>query len=138
MHRLRRVRRQVLAALAVTIAAAVALAGPAAAAGPSFPIGFIGVYKPDGTPVKVKKFQFGNAPVQCAEGATSYSTPKPLPALKVKDREFSGTFENKGTKVRVTGKYKRNLKKVTGTLKISGRVGGYTNCTSGKMDWKAS
>jgi hypothetical protein len=123
----------------MTVAAlsASALAGPATAARPSFPLSFVGIYK-NGTPVKVKKFQFAGAPVQCAQGLTSYSTPKPLPAMKVKNREFSGTFENKGTKVRVTGKYKRNLQKVTGTLKVTGKVGSYTDCASGKMTWKTN
>jgi len=139
MNRARRPLIRYLAAFTVAALAALALAGSAtAAAGTgSFPLSFIGIYR-GAEPVKVKKFQFSGAPVRCAEGVTTYSTTRPLPRMKVRDRRFSGTFVRKGVRIRVVGKYKRNLSKVTGTLKVTGKVGGYTRCSSGKVRWKTS
>ena len=126
-----------LAALTATAAVAVALAAPSAGSErATFPLSFIGVYQ-DGTPIKVKKFTFSGAPVQCAEGPATYSPARPLPRMKVnKHLEFAGTVRRKGVTTRVTGKYKRNLSAVTGTLKVRGKVNGYTRCRSGKLRWK--
>jgi hypothetical protein len=126
-----------LAALTATVAVAAGLAAPSAGGERStFPLSFIGVYR-DGAPVKVKKFTFSGAPVQCAEGPTIYSPARPLPVMKVdQDLEFAGKVRRKGVTTRVTGRYKRNLSAVTGTLKVSGKVGGYTRCRSGKLRWK--
>jgi hypothetical protein len=126
-----------LAALAATVAVAAALAAPTAGSErATFPLSFIGVYK-DGTPVKVKKFTFSGAPVQCADGPTAYSPARPLPKMMLnKSLEFSGTVSRKGVTTRVTGRYKRNLSAVTGTLEVRGKVNGYTRCRSGKLRWK--
>jgi len=126
-----------LAALTATAAVAAALAAPTAGGErATFPLSFIGVYQ-DGTPVKVKKFTFSGAPVQCADGPTAYSPARPLPKMKVnKHLEFAGTVQRKGVTTRVTGKYKRNLSAVTGTLEVRGKVNGYTRCRSGKLRWK--
>ena len=53
-----------------------------------------------------------------------------------KHLEFAGTVQRKGVTTRVTGKYKRNLSAVTGTLEVRGKVNGYTRCRSGKLRWK--
>jgi hypothetical protein len=136
MNHPRPVKLRIGSALTAVAFAATGLAGPAAAsAGSKFPLSFISVTRGD-KPVKVKRFQFTGAPVQCAEGTTTYSTPRPLARMKVKHRKFSGTFTKRGTKIRVTGKYKRNLSKVRGTLKVTGKVDGYTRCNSGKLRWK--
>jgi len=126
-----------LAALTATAAVAAATAAPTAGSErATFPLSFIGVYQ-DGTPVKVKKFTFSGAPVQCAEGPATYSPARPLPRMKVKKHlQFSGTVRRKGVTTRVTGKYKRDLSAVTGTLKVRGKVSGYTRCRSGKLRWK--
>ncbi len=54
-----------------------------------------------------------------------------------KKLKFKGTLVADGVKSKVTGKYKRNLSKITGTLKATGDTGGFTNCSSGKIRWKA-
>ncbi|HET6831925.1 MAG TPA: hypothetical protein VFH44_11315 [Solirubrobacterales bacterium] len=125
------------AAITAVALAAIGLAGPAAASTGGFPLSFISVTRGD-KPVKVKRFQFSGAPVKCAEGTTTYSTQRPLSRMKVRHREFGGTFTRRGTRIRVTGKYKRNLSKVTGTLKVTGKVDGYTRCSSGRLRWKTA
>lgn len=138
MNRFHVTRRRALATVIATALATAVGAAPATAAGPQFPIQFVNVTK-NGIPVTVKKFEIFGAPVACDQGPSTYSTPKPLGSMKVKKNlTFSGTFTKNGTKVRITGKYKRSLQKVTGTLKISGKVGNSTGCTSGKLRWKTS
>ncbi|MEZ5074789.1 MAG: hypothetical protein R2691_08160 [Solirubrobacterales bacterium] len=138
MIRFRSTPGRALATLAAGATIAAGVAGPAAAAPkPAFPLSFIGVYR-NGVPIKVKKFQFSGVPVSCRQGPTTYGTSRPLPTMKVKAFEFGGTFRRKGTTIRVTGKYKRNLSAATGTLKVTGKVGSYTSCRSGKLRWKAA
>jgi hypothetical protein len=100
-----------------------------------FLLGFDGKYR-HGRPVKVKNFTFSEVDVKCTDGDTTASnSANPLPAMKVKHRKFGGTFRDQGMKTAVTGKYSKTLSKVTGTLHVTGKVGGLKGCDSGVVHW---
>ncbi len=133
--------RPKLAILVAALMTAALIAAPSAGAGTAkadaFSLGFDGVYKA-GKPVKVKNFVYSNLPLTCTEGSTTYSTPKKFPKMKLNEKlKFKGTLVAGGVTSKVVGKYKRNLSKITGTLKATGDTNGFTNCKSGKIRWKA-
>jgi len=134
-----RSRLRPLLALAVVTALAAAVPGIAPAKGTTtFTLTFAAVTQ-NGKPVLVKQMRISNVPVTCKQGTTTYSTPKKMPKMEVSKRlRFAGKETFNGTKVKVTGKYKKNLEKVTGTVKVKGRIGNLTRCNSGKLRWKTA
>jgi hypothetical protein len=116
--------------------AAAPMAGALTADKGAVGLSFLGISR-NGEIIKVKQFNFTNLPVDCTEGPTTYTPAKPLPGMKVVDREFKGKFTRGAVTTAVTGKYKRSLQKATGTLKVTGDIGSFTNCNSGKVTWKA-
>src|SRR6476659_3239812 len=123
-----------IAALAATAIASAETAG-SSAAHRGFDLGFDGKYR-HGRPVKVKNFTFSGIDVKCDSGDTTASNSgNPLPAMKVKQRKFGGTFKDQGMKTAVTGKYNKALSKVKGTLQVTGKVGGLKRCDSGVVKW---
>ena len=127
-----------LLALTAVIALAAPSAGVATDRGRPFTLGFESITRDD-VPIKVKNFVFKNLPMKCDEGNLLYSAPKRFSIMEVNDRrKFSGKEKFSGVKVKVTGKYKRNLTKVKGTIKAKGKTDGYTDCSSEKLRWKAS
>jgi hypothetical protein len=89
-------------------------------------------------PVLIKNMAIANVPADCRHGTATYSTPRYMPKMKVNDRlRFKGKRTFGDTKVKVTGKYKRNLQKITGTVKVKGTIAGLTHCNSGKLRWKS-
>ena len=124
-----------IAVLASTALVAVPSAGAKATA---FTLSFDGVYKA-GKPIAVKNFVYSNLLLTCDEGSTTYSAPKRFPKMNVnEDLKFRGTLVVRGVRSKVVGKYRKDLSKVTGTLKASGDLRGLTNCSSGKAPWKAA
>jgi len=137
-------RFRALAMLPVALLAAAAIVvAPAAAADngrdvATFSLSFDGVYK-KGLPVKVKNFVYSNLPLKCGEGTTYYSAPQKFKKMKVNAKlKFKGTLAVDGVKSKVVGKYKRNLSKITGTIKASAKTGPLAGCNSGKVKWKAT
>ncbi len=123
-------------AVLLTSVAAAPMAGALTADKATTGLSFIGISR-NGEIIKVKQFTFANLSLNCTEGPTTYTPAKPLPGMKVVDREFKGKFTRGSVTTAVTGKYKRSLQKATGTLKVTGDIGSFTNCTSGKVNWKA-
>jgi hypothetical protein len=113
--------------------------GTAGVSSRGFDLGFDGKYR-HGHPVKVKNFTFSFIDVKCDGGAATQASNSdaPLPAMKVKRRKFHGAFNDHGMKTAVTGKYAKSLKKVTGTLRVTGKVGGLTHCDSGTVRWETN
>ena len=133
-------RRTAGAFLIAIVAAASLAAAPIAGAGNgerlvSFGISFDGVYK-RGKPVKVKNLVYSNLGMTCDGGGYIYSPSKKFPKLDVNRKlKFRGTLKVDGITSRVVGKYKRNLSKVTGTVRATGDTAGRTNC-SAKIEWE--
>ncbi len=139
MNRRRLISPRILVAtVAVLLTSFVAapMAGALSADRAASGVSFLGISR-NGEIIKVKGFTFTNLPLSCTEGLTTYSPATPLPGMKVVDRQFRGKFKRGAITTAVTGKYKRSLQKATGTLKVTGDIGAFTNCTSGKVTWKA-
>ena len=135
--------RRNVSTLIALVAAAALLATPLAGADSdaggkrliSFGLSFDGVYK-RGKPVKVKNLVYSNLGMTCDGGGYIYSPSKKFPKLDVNRKlKFRGTLKVDGITSRVVGKYKRNLSKVTGTVRATGETAGRTNC-SAKIEWE--
>ena len=93
--------------------------------------------------VKVTKFTFAGIVLQCNEGQLTVDNERaPLPAMEVKDNEFSDRFTSVSTSVKAAGKFSKKGKRAEGTLRIKGDFtaqGGtpVTDCDSGKVRWSA-
>jgi hypothetical protein len=93
---------------------------------------------------RVKNFYFFDLKLTCDEAAFPISNKKPLnfpvPPMKVKHREFHGTFSQLGGTGRVTGQFTDHYKHATGTLRVHARhIQGtnFHNCDTGTVDWTA-
>ncbi len=139
-------RRTLGASLVALVVATALVAGPIAGAGArtgasdrlvTFGISFDGVYK-KGKPVKVKNLVYSNLNLVCDEGNVIYSPSKKFPRMDVNRKlKFHGTLKVDGVTSKVAGKYKRDLSKVTGTVRATGDFGGGTNC-NGKIPWQTN
>ena len=135
-----KVRRAATIVLAACAAAALLVAAPLAGARTegkltAFNLSFVGIYK-HGKPVKVKNFMYFSIPLECTEGGTAYSPSAKFEPMKVNDRrKFKGTLKVDGITSKVVGRYKRDLSKVTGTLRATGSFNAFTGCDSGKVRW---
>ena len=135
-------RRVATILLAACAAAALLVAAPLAGARTetkltAFSLSFDGVYK-HGKPVKVKNFMYSSIPLDCTEGGTTYSPSAKFKPMKVNRKlKFKGTLKVDGITSKVVGKYKRNLSKITGTLKATGSFDMFTGCNSGRVRWVA-
>jgi hypothetical protein len=125
-----------------TVAAALllaAIAAPAASGGGNTvpEVSFDNDYV-HGELVKVKHFEYLNVSVSCNEGAaTANNFGKPLPPMKLDHRRFEGDVDRDGRQIEVSGRYNKQLTKVTGKLRVEGTVAGLTGCDSGRQRWVA-
>jgi hypothetical protein len=95
-----------------------------------------------GETIKVKNFVFNRVPMECDDGASAVGdVGSPPPAMRVNEQhEFHGNFTSAhGRKhLRIRGKFKDDDQKARGTLRVRGDFGGgATNCTTGKVQWRA-
>jgi len=93
---------------------------------------------------RVKKFYFFDVKLTCDEATFPISNRKPLnfpvPPMKVKHREFHGTFAQLGGTGRVTGQFTDHFKHATGTLRVHAKHiqdTPFHNCDTGTVDWTA-
>jgi hypothetical protein len=135
-----KVRRTATIVLAACAAAGLLVAAPLAGARTerkltAFNLSFVGVYK-HGKPVKVKNFVYSSIPLVCDEDTTAYSPSEKFEPMRVNDeRRFRGTLKVDGITSKVVGRYKRDLSKVTGTLRARGSFDTFTGCDSGEVRW---
>ncbi|MFN8113950.1 MAG: hypothetical protein U0R51_12230 [Solirubrobacterales bacterium] len=135
-------RRTTFTALIAAVAVASLAIGPAAGAHTAtdrlvaFGISFDTVYK-QGKPAKVKNLVYSNLKMDCDGGGTFYSPSAKFGKLTVEKRAFKGTLKVDGVTSKVTGKYKRDLTKVSGTLTAKGNPPGHTNCQQ-STTWQES
>jgi hypothetical protein len=94
---------------------------------------------------KVKKFYFFDVELTCDEQAFPISNRTPLnfpvPPMKVKHREFHGTFSQLGGTGRVKGEFTDHFKRANGTLRVHAKHiqdTPFHNCDTGTVDWTAS
>lgn len=128
-------KRSLLVLVLIAVAAFAATAGAESSHSKGgFSLGFDGKYRHH-KPVKVKNFQFSSLPIKCDQGDSSASSNGSLPSMKVKHLKFHGTFRDHGTRTEVHGRYNKQLTKVKGTLRLSGKYSGLTGCDSGAVKW---
>ena len=96
---------------------------------------------------KVKKFYFFDVTFTCEEGPVKefpISNRKPLdfpvPPMRVKHREFHGTFSQLGGTGRIKGEFTDHFKRAAGTLRVHAKHiqdTDFRNCDTGTVDWTA-
>jgi hypothetical protein len=96
---------------------------------------------------KVKKFYFFEVTFSCeqppnTEFPISNKTPLnfPIPSMKVKHREFHGTFSQLGGTGRVIGEFKNHYRQASGTLRVHAKHienTTFRNCDTGTVNWTA-
>jgi hypothetical protein len=96
----------------------------------------------NGKAKKVSDFVMNRVPIKCDQGLFTVSNDNaPTGTMKVKKhRKFKGhfTFAGGQQSIDVTGKFSKNWKKVSGTLRNRGDFGsGATNCDTGTDDYSA-
>ncbi len=95
--------------------------------------------------ISVKKFTFFDIALQCDQGILEgvENRGEPLPKMGVSNNRFDDTFTGgNGQKVEVSGKFSNKGEKAEGKLRIRGDFPdpngvAFTNCDSGKIQWKA-
>jgi hypothetical protein len=92
----------------------------------------------------VKRFYFFDVTMTCDEQTFQISNRTPLnfpvPPMKVRHREFHGTFSQLGGTGRVTGQFTHHFKHASGTLRVHAKHIQDTplhNCDTGTVDWTA-
>jgi hypothetical protein len=93
---------------------------------------------------RVKNFYFFDLKLTCDEAAFLISNKRPLnfpvPPMRVRHREFHGTFSQLGGTGRVTGKFTNHYKDAAGTLRVHAKHiqnTGFHNCDTGTVNWTA-
>jgi hypothetical protein len=95
---------------------------------------------------RVKSFFFYKVKLSCEGGQTIPISNKspikfPIPAMRVRDRKFHGSFFKAEFKTRgeVEGEFTDHFRKAGGTLRVHGRPLGQQqgDCDTGTVDWTA-
>ena len=93
-----------------------------------------------GKPVSVRRFSWFNVPAPCnGSGSTASSDMLGITMRVTSKRTFhaTATLSGGGPKVTVVGKFSRNFKKVTGTIRVNGSFPGCGVADSGTIRWTA-
>lgn len=93
-----------------------------------------------GHAVRVTRFEFHNIPATCQGYGPTAVTDNYGSSMKVNSkRKFSGTRTINGGKltIKVTGRFKSNFSKATGTLRAHGTVPGCLKADTGVVHWSA-
>ena len=93
----------------------------------------------NGSPVKIKKFEWHNLLGTCTRGANGATTGEFPKAITVKDGSFSATATmNHGTTtVKVSGSFKHQNTRMKGKLRVRGNVAGCSGIDTGTVSWSA-
>jgi hypothetical protein len=93
---------------------------------------------------RVKKFYFFKVELTCDEATFPISNRRPLdfpvPPMRVRHREFHGTFSQLGGTGHVEGQFRDHYRHATGTLRVHAEHITDTqlhNCDTGTVDWTA-
>jgi hypothetical protein len=95
---------------------------------------------------RVKSFFFFKVKLTCENSPTGDPIPisnkspikLPIPAMKVRDRRFHGSFYKAEFKTRgeVEGEFSDHYRRAEGTLRVHGRpISGFGKCDTGTVDW---
>jgi hypothetical protein len=132
----------VLAAMAslsaVAIAKSASYNGPAGS-GPNAGVELTAKFK-KGHAVSVTRFEFHNIPAACkGSGETAISDTYGARIKVNSHRKFSGTRTINGGKltIKVSGRFKSDFSKVSGTLRVHGTVPGCKSAATGPVKWHA-
>jgi hypothetical protein len=98
---------------------------------------------------RVTSFFFFKVKLSCENSPTGDPIPisnkspikLPIPAMKVRNRKFHGSFYKAEFKTRgeVDGEFTHHYRTAEGTLRVHGRpINGFGKCDTGTVDWSAS
>ena len=92
----------------------------------------------NGRPVVVRRFGWSNLPAQCKGYGTTATSDKLGAELPVTSkRRFHLTTKISGDVVTVAGRFSRDFRKATGTIRVKGTVPGCASADTGTLRWTA-
>jgi hypothetical protein len=93
---------------------------------------------------RVKRFYFYDVTLTCDEQTFPISNRTPLnfpvPPMRVRHREFHGTFSQLGGTGRIKGEFRDHYRRANGTLRVHAKHiqdTPFHNCDTGTVDWTA-
>jgi hypothetical protein len=92
-----------------------------------------------GSPVKVKRFEWHNVPGTCSGFGPTATTGEFPSVVAVKHGKFhaTATFNRGRTKVTIRGRFKHSNRRMAGTLRVRGTVAGCPAVDTGVVSWHA-